>query len=240
MTPATDSPNGGIATNREAAGVHAESMQTIPYVLEPMAEDRRQLFTILDLLEKNEDHVVRADLASELVGTCSRYEDVKERVVYPALARLIDDEGELQQGEDDRQAVRDALLAIRKQTLHVKPAYVHLDDPDFDDTLNHLVELIHAHVDHEDEVLFPALAALNAEERVSLRSEVERGVAHASTYPNPPRHLLGRAIVAVIEKLERGLDDESTPWHPGIELLDEALSSGAPGGAAGVANGQDR
>src|ERR1700678_1521084 len=116
MTPAVDTPNEGTMTNREFAGVHAENMPTIPYVLEPMAEDRRQLFTILDLLEKNEDHVVRADLASELVGTCSRYEDVKERVVYPALARLIGEEGELGQGEDDRQAVRDALLTIRKQT----------------------------------------------------------------------------------------------------------------------------
>jgi hypothetical protein len=214
-------------------------MQTIPYVLEPMAEDRRQLFTILDLLEKNEDHVVRADLASELVGTCSRYEDVKERVVYPALERLIGEEGELERGEDDRQGVRDALLAIRKQTLHVKPAYVHLDDPGFEDTLNHLVELIHAHVEHEDEILFPALSALNAEERESLRSEVTHGVAHANTYPNPPRHLLGRAIVAAIEKLERGLSDESTPWHPGIELLDEALSSGAPDGPDEAANSRD-
>ena len=225
-------------TNREFAGARTDN--TLPYVLEPMAEDRRQLFTILDLLEKNEDHVVRADLAGELVGTCSRYEDVKERVVYPALARLVGDEGELAQGEDDQQAVRDALVAIRKQTLHVKPAYVHLDDPDFEATLDHLVELIHAHVEYEDEILFPVLAALNAEERESLRSEVEHGVAHASTYPNPPKHLLGRAIVAVIEKLERGLDDESTPWHPGIELLDEALSSGAPCGPAGSANGQDR
>jgi hypothetical protein len=106
---------------------------------------------------------------SELVGTCSRYEDVKERVVYPALERLVGDEGELEQGEDDRQAVREALLAIRKQTLHVKPAYVHLDDPDFEDTLNRLVELIHGHVEHEDGILFPALAALSAEERESLR-----------------------------------------------------------------------
>ena len=42
-------------------------MDQIPYVLEPLAEIRRQLFTILDLLEQNDDPVVRADLASELV-----------------------------------------------------------------------------------------------------------------------------------------------------------------------------
>jgi len=205
-------------------------MRTLPDVLEPMAEDRRQLFTILELLEKNEDLVVRADLASELVGVCSRYEDVKERVVYPALARLVGERGGLEQGEDDQRAVRDGLLAIRKQTLHVKPAYVHFDDPDFEDKLDHLVALIHAHIEHEDGVLFPALSVLNAEERASLRSDVAHGVAHASTYPNPPHYLLGRAIVAVIEKLERGLSDESTPWHPGIDLLDEALTSGSPSG----------
>lgn len=198
-----------------------------------MAEDRRQLFTILELLEKNEDLVVRADLASELVGVCSRYEDVKERVVYPALSRFLGDEDEIEHGEEDRRAIRDALVAIRKQTLHVKPAYVHFDDPGFEHTLGHLVELIHAHVKHEDELLFPALTALNAEERSSLRSEVAHGVAHASTYPNPPRHLLGRAIVAVMEKLERGISDESTPWHPGIELLEQALSSSGPDGTPG-------
>ena len=60
-------------------------MDEIPFVLEPLAEDRRRLFTILELIEESDDAVVRADLASELVGTCSRYEDVKERVVYPAL-----------------------------------------------------------------------------------------------------------------------------------------------------------
>jgi hypothetical protein len=44
-------------------------------------------------------------------------------------------------------------------------------DSGFEDTLIHLVKLIKAHVEREDAILFPALAALNAEERESLRSE---------------------------------------------------------------------
>jgi hypothetical protein len=48
-------------------------------------------------------------------------------------------------------------------------------DSGFEDTLIHLVELIKAHVEREDAILFPALAALNAEERESLRSEVAHG-----------------------------------------------------------------
>jgi len=202
-------------------------MDEIPFVLEPLAEDRRRLFTILELIVENEDPVVRADLASELVGTCSRYEDVKERVVYPALERLLVDHGELERGEDDRAALRGALASLRKRTLHVKPAYVRWEDPEgFDALLTRLVATIRAHVEHEDHVLFPALARLDAGKRVELRSEVERGVKHASTYPNPPKNLLGRAILAIIERLELGLDDESTPFHPGVELLDAALQQG--------------
>jgi len=202
-------------------------MEQLPYVLEPLAADRKRLFTILDLLKRNEDPVVRADLASELVGTCSRYEDVKARVIYPALERVAGEQGELARGEADRTSVREALAEIRERTLHVNPADVHWEDPDgFEAVLDELITLIHAHVEHEDEILFPALTELDADERSRLRSEVEDGVAHASTYPNPPKHLLGRAVVAVIEKLERGPQDEADPWHPGVELLNEALEGG--------------
>jgi hypothetical protein len=199
-------------------------MEQLPYVLEPLAEDRKRLFTILDLLERNEDPVVRADLASELVGTCSRYEDVKARVIYPALERVAGEQEELARGEADRKSVRESLVAIRERTLHVKPGDVYWEDPEgFEAVLDELVALIHLHVEHEDEILFPALTELDSESRSHLRREVEIGVAHASTYPNPPKHLLGRAVVAVIEKLEHGPQDEADPWHPGVELLNEAL-----------------
>jgi hypothetical protein len=123
--------------------------------------------------------------------------------------------------------VRAALAEIRERTLHVKPADVHWEDPEgFESALDNLIALIHVHVEHEDEILFPALSELNAEQRSQLRGEVERGVAHASTYPNPPEHLLGRAVIAAIEKLERGPQDEADPWHPGVELLNEALEGG--------------
>jgi hypothetical protein len=203
-------------------------MEQLPYVLEPLADDRNRLFTILDLLEENKDPVVRADLASELVGTCSRYEDVKARVVYPALERVAGEKEELARGEEDRRSVRDALATIRERTLHVKPADVHWEDPDgFEAALDALVTLIRIHVEHEDEILFPALVELDSERRSHLRGEVEKGVAHASTYPNPPKHLFGRAVIAVIERLERGPQDEADPWHPGVALLDEALKDGS-------------
>jgi Hemerythrin HHE cation binding domain len=202
-------------------------MEQLPYVLEPLAADRNRLFAILDLLDENDDPVVRADLASELVGTCSRYEDVKARVVYPALEHVADEQDELARGEEDRQSVRSALMTIRERTLHVKPADVHWEDPEgFEAALVALVELIRIHVEHEDEILFPALGELDAATRASLRAEVEKAVVHASTYPNPPKHLFGRAVIAVIERLERGPQDEADPWHPGVELLDEALKDG--------------
>jgi hypothetical protein len=81
-------------------------MDEIPDVLEPLAEDRRRLSAILDLIGKSDDDIVRVDLASELVGACSRYEDGMERVVYPALDRLDAEPEELDRGERTRRRSR--------------------------------------------------------------------------------------------------------------------------------------
>src|ERR1019366_8112808 len=99
-------------------------MATLPTSLVPLEENRRQLFATLDLLDQTSELITRADLASELVGISARYEDVKARVVYPALRASGAGGKEIDRAEQDQRAVRDALSDIRRRTQHIKPDYV--------------------------------------------------------------------------------------------------------------------
>src|ERR1035437_424331 len=103
-------------------------MATLPASLVPLEENRRQLFATLDLLDQTSELITRADLASELVGISARYEDVKARVVYPALRASGAGGKEIDRAEQDQRSVRDALSDIRRRTQHIKPDYVHADD----------------------------------------------------------------------------------------------------------------
>jgi hypothetical protein len=213
---------------------------TLPTALQPLEENRRELFAALDLLDRTSDPVVRADLASELVGIASRYEDVKDRVVYPALRITTLDEAEIERAEADQQAVRVGLADIRQRTRHIKPDYVHADDPEgFESALGGLVESIRAHVGREDAGLFPALDELDPPAADELRRRVAHAVEHASTHPNPPKHSIGRAVVALEERLEHDVKDESTQLHPGVDRLHGELDRQEAGTGAGGTE-QDR
>jgi iron-sulfur cluster repair protein YtfE (RIC family) len=195
-------------------------MTNFPTSLAPLEVNRRQLFATLDLLDQTSEPVIRADLASELVGISARYEDVKARAVYPALRTSGADSQEVDRAEQDQLSVRDALRDIRRRTQHVKPDYVHADDPEgFEKALSGLVEAIRIHTEHEDSVLFPVLAELDPRTSEDLLAKVEHAVNHASTHPDPPQNRVGRAIVAVKEKLEHDVKDESTQQHPGVDAL---------------------
>jgi hypothetical protein len=200
-------------------------MTNLPPSLVPLEANRRELFATLDLLDQTTEPVIRADLASELVGISARYEDVKARVVYPALRHGGADSQEVDRAEEDQRSVRDGLSDIRQRTQHVKPDYVHADDPEgFEHALRTLVEAIRVHTEHEDSVLFPVLVELDPRASEDLLANVEQAVKHASTHPNPPQNRVGRAIVAVNEKLERSVKDESTQQHPGVDEIKSEMA----------------
>jgi len=76
---------------------------------------------ILDRLDQSEDLVERADLASELVRSASRYEDTLERSVDTVMAPSDD-------SVQDRDDLREAMTVIHKRTMHVDPRNVHAPD----------------------------------------------------------------------------------------------------------------
>jgi hypothetical protein len=176
-------------------------MTDLPSALEPLQENRRELTAILDLLDDERDPTARADIAGELVGSCARYEDVKDRVIYPALRTMAADSAEIDRAEADQQAIRDALGAIRHRTQNIRPSDVHATDPEgFEQVLDGLVEEIRVHLEHEVRTLFPMLDGLAGGPLDALREDVERAVGHASSHPDPPSNAVGRAIVGAVAR----------------------------------------
>ena len=171
-------------------------------------EDRRQVVAILDLLGDTAEPEARADLAGGLVRVCARYEDEKERAVYPALRRQSDYPAELARAEDDQRRVRQAMVEIRNRTRHVKPINAHADDPErFEKSLDALIDAVGRHLGQEDRELFPLVARLDPADQEELSDHLERAVATASTHPDPTHNPIGRALASLGEKIDRTDDD---------------------------------
>ena len=201
-------------------------MTPLPAPLEPLADNRSELVAAMDALDKEGDPTPRAGLAIELIGSSARYEDVLDRVVHPQLRKIRGDWLELDRADSDQSTIRDLLSDLRERTQHVKPANVHASDPDgFEHLLDRLVDSMRMQLDHEDETLFPLLDQLDGPEAAELTDDVEQAVAHASTHPHPPHNTIGRAVTGVMEKLNRGVHDQSTVSHPEIDALHEELEA---------------
>lgn len=192
----------------------------LPSVLTPLAEDRRRLETVLQLLGETDRPEARADLAAEAVRLYARYEDVFERVIYPLVRR--DERLPADGAEREQRQVRAAMRDMRSRTRHVHPIDAHASDPEgFEDSLRVLIGSIRSHLSQEDQELLSMASRLDADAQAELRNRLERAVAHASSHPDPPHNRIGHALMSVMEKVDRTIRDSSTTWHPGLELLSE-------------------
>ncbi|HEX3841448.1 MAG TPA: hypothetical protein VHU85_11695 [Acidimicrobiales bacterium] len=194
----------------------------LPVVLAPLADDRRSLEEVLSLLEGRSSLEVRADLAGELIRLCSRYEDAVERGLYSILRNRPGHSIEVAEAERRQHLLRTTMHEMYKRTMHVKPLNAHADDPEgFESSLEPLVAAARAQLDYEDRELLPLVDELGAEDRDHLLRNMEQAVAHASSHPDPPHNLVGRAVANLKEKFDRAVNDTSTTWHPGMDQLDE-------------------
>jgi hemerythrin-like domain-containing protein len=195
---------------------------SLPVQLSALDEERAHLESMLEVLRTSTDPVVRADVADQMVGSVARYENVIHEVVYPALDSVVLAPSDLERGEADNQKVRAALVEIHDRMKNVKPINAHADDPEgFERAVEVLVELVQSHLDHEDQVLLPLLEGMAPAEAGPLKVEVDKAVEHASSHPDPPHNPIKRKLVDMGEALERTLHDQSTPWHPGTEEVEQ-------------------
>jgi Hemerythrin HHE cation binding domain len=196
--------------------------RALPRAIGPLQAERDRLDQIIEELGVTDDSTERADMAAELVRSCSRLEDVKDRCVYPALETLGTAVQPLASIREDEISIRDAMEVIRKRTVHMSPANVRADDPDgFDDTLDGLLAGIQKHLQREEQDLFPLLDNLSPETADDLAENVTKALKHASEKPKPSHNRIGHAIGNLGATLDRTLEDVSTPLHPGRDKLDE-------------------
>lgn len=141
------------------------------FTLGPLHDERLRIDRIVDRLDLTDDLTERADLASELVKSVSRYEDTLERTLFARTDGLDNEEMEAQ-----RHHLRDALRLIHKQTTGIDPRNVHTSDGQtFEDTLSDAVVTLRKLLSVEDRYIASFVGRLDPDERGQLTEEI----AHA-------------------------------------------------------------
>ena len=190
-----------------------------PLIFGPLREERLRIDRIVNRLDVTDDLVERADLASELVRSVSRYEDTIERSLFgrftespPAVLEELDRE---------RCQLREAMTVIHKRTMGIDPRNVHASDGQgFEDTLEDIVHRLRALLLGEDRQISALIASLGPEERQQVSGDIAHTFRSASERPNPPHTAVGRFFSNTHVKLDHKFEDVSTPSHPGADTID--------------------
>jgi hypothetical protein len=191
-----------------------------PEPLGALSEDRARIERILDRLEISEDLPERAHLASELVRAASRHEDVVERALVPALVRCRDERA-LEQLAKKRRELRDAMDYIHHRTQHMTPRNAHTGDAQgLEDAIFDVAQRLRVILRDEDIDLVALVHGLNPQAQEALKKRVEKASRHAAERPKHARTSLGRMASNLATKLDRLIQDASTPDHPGAETIE--------------------
>src|SRR5580692_6215455 len=102
------------------------SQKDAPQVFGPLHDERLRIDRIASSLDVTDDLTERADLASELVRSVSRYEDTIERSLFVRLAESA--HAVLEDLNRQRDELRDAMTVIHKRTMGIDPRNVHTSD----------------------------------------------------------------------------------------------------------------
>ncbi len=185
-------------------------------VLGPLHGERLRISRIADRLDVTDDLTERADLASELVRSVSRYEDTLERVLFPRMDGLANEELRVQ-----RHHLREAMRLIHERTTGIDPRNVHASDGQtFEDALSDAVTTLRRLLSGEDRHIASLIKSLDPEGRSQLAEEIARSFRSASERPDPPHTAFGRFISNMRVKLDHTFEDVATPTHPGSDTVD--------------------
>jgi hypothetical protein len=188
-------------------------------LLGPLQDERQRIDRIVSRLEVTDDLVERADLASELVRSVSRYEDTLERAVFTRLEGVPSGET-LDELNRDRYQLREDMTVIHDRTMGIDPRNVHASDGQgFEDTLEDVLARLQALLNDEDGAIVAIIDSLGSEARRSLAEDIAHTFQNASERPHPPHTSVGRFISNAHVKLDHVLEDVSTPSHPGSDTV---------------------
>ena len=205
--------------NDEASEVRWLNEKGASLVFGPFYEERLRIDRIVSRLDVTDDLIERADLASELVRSVSRYEDTFERSL---IVRFADSPNAvLEELAGERDALRDAMTVIHERTTGIDPRNVHASDGQgFEDTLEDVVHRLRALLSGEDRQIDALTASLGPEDRKKLSEDVAHVFRNASERPQPPHTAVGRFFSNAHIKLDHKFEDVSSPTHPGARTID--------------------
>jgi len=190
-----------------------------PLVFGPLHEERLRIDRIAERLDVTNDLAERADLASELVRSVSRYEDTIERSLFIHLADPPN--AALEGLTRERNELRAAMTVIHKRTMGIDPRNVHASDGQgFEDTLEDVVHRLRALQSGEDRQMAAFTASLGPKERQQVSEDIAHAFRSASERPYPPHTAVGRLLSNAHVKLDHKFEDVSTPSHPGADTID--------------------
>jgi hypothetical protein len=187
-------------------------------VFGPLYDERLRIDRIVSRLDVAEDLAERADLASELVRSVSRYEDTVERALFVRLERSAPTA--LEDLDRERDQLRDEMTVIHERTMGIDPRNVHTSDGQgFEDVLEDVVHKLRALLLGEDRQIAAVIRPLGPKDRQRLAEDVARTFRSASERPQPPHTAVGRFISNVHVKLDHTFEDVATPSHPGADTI---------------------
>jgi hypothetical protein len=184
----------------------------------PLHDERLRIDRIVSSLDVTDDLTERADLASELVRSVSRYEDTIERSLFVRLAESP--HAVLEELNRQRDELRDAMTVIHKRTMGIDPRNVHTSDGQgFEDTLEDVVHRLRALLLGEDRQIAALMGSLGPEDRQQVSDDVAHAFRSASERPHPPHTAVGRFFSNAHVKLDHKFEDVATPSHPGADTI---------------------
>jgi hemerythrin superfamily protein len=134
--------NGGV----EPTARSGERRDVVADLLEQLEAEHREAKSLLDRLEKAEEPDERQPLLTELDAALIQHMQTEERVVYPVLAELDDEDAEEARAEHD--GARELLAKLRSGGV---------DQPGFGSIVSALKGAIEHHVEEEENEIFPKL-----------------------------------------------------------------------------------
>jgi hypothetical protein len=188
-------------------------------VFGPLYDERLRIDRIINRLDVAGDLTERADLASELVRSVSRYEDTIERALFVRLEGSAP--AVLEDLDRERDQLRDAMTVIHERTMGIDPRNVHASDGQgFEDTLEDVVHKLRALLLGEDGEIAALMRSLGPQDHRELAEDIAHTFRSASEHPQPPHTVMGRFISNQHVKLDHMFEDVATPSHPGADTID--------------------
>jgi hypothetical protein len=185
----------------------------------PLHNERLRIDQIVGRLDDTDDLVERAELASELVRSVSRYEDTIEQALFTRLEEssapaVLEELGrELDQ-------LRGAMSVIHERTSGIDPRNVHASDGQgFEDTLEDVVHRLRALLLGEDRQIAAFVEPLVPEDRRRLVEDIAHTFQSVSEHPRPPHTAVGRISRNAHRKLDHRFEDVAPPSHPGADTI---------------------